>query len=217
MQATGNRLHRALGLDIWREIRHLPLRLSAFFALALFMVAVPLGCPGCAPIEAQSTLPEAVETQTGAQGEAHASGRPALEIVAGDLICLSPECSKESLSECTSCELAIRQRSEIAALLKEGKTKDEILDHFAATYGEKVLGNPRSFFAAGTPFLVALCGLIPIVLIMRSRHRQAAAQAVMQAAPKVEAGSVMARRSGKADSGQTDDARLKEALRDFDY
>lgn len=209
MEATENRLNRALGLDIWREIRHLPLRLSAFFALAFFMVAVPLGCPGCAPIEAQSTAPQAVKAAAGTQGEAHAGGRPALEIVAGELICDNPECSKESLSECTSCEYAVRHRAEIALLLEQGKSKDGILDHFAAKYGERILGNPRSFSAAGTPFLVALCGLIPVIYIMRSRHRQAALKAKAQ--------PLSSSKLREPNLGQKDDARLNEALRDFEY
>lgn len=204
MQKGANHLHRALGLDMWCEIRHLPLRLSAFFGLALFMVAVPLGCPGCAPIEAQSSNPRPVE--------AGASGRPALEIVAGELICDNPECSKESLSECTSCEYAVRHRAEIASLLEQGKTKDQILNHFAAKYGERILGNPRSFFASGMPFLVALCGLIPIVYIMRSRHRQAAMKAKAQ--PLL---SRKPRETESDEASRTGDARLNAALRDFDY
>jgi cytochrome c-type biogenesis protein CcmH/NrfF len=201
MQKSANHLRRALGFDMWCEIRHLPLRLSAFSALGLFMVAVPLGCSGCAPIEAQSDKPLPVE--------AHSGGRPTLEVVATELVCDNPECSKESLSECTSCEYAVRHRMEIASLLEQGKSKEEILDHFAGKYGERILGNPRSFSAAGTPFLVALGGLIPVIYIMRSRHRQAALKAKAQPVPP--------RKSRETAFGQTDDARLNEALRDFDY
>lgn len=132
-----------------------------------------------------------------------AAPRPALEEVASELICDYPQCSKESLSECTSCEYAVKYRGEIAAQLEQGQTKEQILNYFASTYGEHLLSNPRNWAAAGIPYLTVLFGLVPLALVLRSRQ----SKPKNHATPPVQ--STLA--------APKEDPRVEEALRDYDY
>ncbi len=186
-------------------LRHRPLQGVVGFAASLCVATSPLGCPGCAS--------EAAQAQELAAPNVSAT-RPApvlvsLDEVASQLICDNPHCSKESLSECTTCEYAVRHRNEIAAMLKQGKSKEQILDFFAATYGEQLLGNPRSPWAAAVPFGAVLLGLIPLGIAARSRRR-----------PKLKKAAKAAASTGRpvGDAAEeSEDARVAAALRDFDF
>jgi cytochrome c-type biogenesis protein CcmH/NrfF len=66
-----------------------------------------------------------VMTRTPLEKELHAA-----------IICMCGTCGRQSLSECT-CSTAGDMRAEISKLVKEGKTKDEVLQYFIAQYGSQ--------------------------------------------------------------------------------
>ena len=176
------------------RIRIGPQRLFSWFGAFVFMATLPLGC---SPEEAKAQL--AATTQEVA---AVAAPRATLEEVAGEFICDHPSCNKESLHECTSCEYAVKYRNEIAAQLKQGHDKEQILNHFAETYGEHLLGAPRSPAAVGVPLLVVLLGLVPLAFVLRSKpHRTLAPQSDLIATKQTP----------------NEDPRVAAALRDYDF
>ncbi len=65
---------------------------------------------------------------------------------------------------------------EIAAFVNEGKTKQEILNYYVNTYGERILAVPVAtgfnLFAWITPILIGLAGIVIIILYLKtSRSR----------------------------------------------
>jgi cytochrome c-type biogenesis protein CcmF len=52
------------------------------------------------------------------------------------IICMCGTCGRQSLSECT-CSTAGDMRTQISTLVKEGKTKDQVLQYFIAQYGSQ--------------------------------------------------------------------------------
>src|SRR4051812_11446374 len=61
--------------------------------------------------------------------------------VARELVCDCPDCGKQSLDQCTDCKIGMKYRGEIAGLIQQGKSKQQILDAFADKHGEHMLGN----------------------------------------------------------------------------
>lgn len=184
-----------------------PVQLCGWFLAIVFMVTAPLGCGGCASGDGSAQ----------AQSTGQSSGRPGLEEVADELICDYPSCSKESLHECTTCEYAKKYRKEISTMLDEGKTKQEILDHFADTYGEHLLGNPRTPVATVVPFAVVLLGLIPLAIMARSAYHQRKQKSQRPVENKRAKAPAKASTSQKHEPGEIEDPRVAAALRDFDY
>ncbi|MBN1678858.1 MAG: cytochrome c-type biogenesis protein CcmH [Anaerolineae bacterium] len=92
-------------------------------------------------------------------------------------------CEGVPLDECESIACH-RWREEIARLISEGKTEDEIIDYFVTRYGTDVAALPRDsqdrFLAFAIPAgLVALLGVIGAVQVWRMRqHGHHAGQAV---------------------------------------
>ena len=62
---------------------------------------------------------------------------PAMNIES-ELIC---HCGCERVLDSCSCATAGQMRDSIQAMVEEGRTQQEILDHFVAQYGEKVLAS----------------------------------------------------------------------------
>ena len=206
-----NRLVSALGLDILSGVKHLSAKACGFFGVALLAVTSPLGCGGCAhpAAHAQQAAP-ATSATSATSASAVSAERPSLDEVAGELICDNPHCSKESLRECTSCENAVRHRDEIARQLGAGKSKAEIVNWFGDTYGEHLLGNPRSQWAAAVPLGAIALGLLPLGLLLRSRRPRTPASTSGPA-------STSHARSPKVPAQEAEDPRVAAALRDFDY
>jgi cytochrome c-type biogenesis protein CcmF len=99
------------------------------------------------------------------------------DIQAG-LICLcgSAGCGKKIVSECT-CAQAAELRSEIAGLVKQGKTKDEVFAHYVAKYGsQEVLAAPvdKGFnrLAWLFPYAAASCFAIAGIFAIRKWSRR---------------------------------------------
>ena len=140
-----------------------------------------------------------------------AQSTPTVEAIAHELVCDCPDCGKQGVDQCmNTCETGRKYAAEIAAQLKQGKTKAQILDHFADTYGEQLLGNPRprgiGRLAPLMPLLALFIGLIPVGFLLRRRKVAQSRQSIV--APSGDS---------KAVDAAPDDPRLAEALRDFDY
>jgi cytochrome c-type biogenesis protein CcmF len=56
--------------------------------------------------------------------------------VQGGIVCMCGGCGRQRISECT-CALAARMRAEVADLIAQGKTKDEIFQFYIAKYGSQ--------------------------------------------------------------------------------
>jgi cytochrome c-type biogenesis protein CcmH/NrfF len=100
------------------------------------------------------------------------------------LICMCRTCGRESLAECT-CSKAVEMRAELAKLVADGKSEQQIVDHYIAEYGsEEPLASPidRGFnrLAWAVPYVLGSAGLLFVgVVAVRwtRRHPDAAADA----------------------------------------
>lgn len=93
-------------------------------------------------------------------------------------------CEGIPLDECESVACR-RWREEIARLLGEGWTRDEIMDHFVERYGADVAALPRStadrILAFATPAVIVLIiGLIGALQVRQLRRRGQQAGAVVR-------------------------------------
>ncbi len=86
----------------------------------------------------------------------------------------APCCYKGTLADHAS-GVAQRMRTEIRAMLTEGKTQEQILAHYKKKYGQAILMEPpkgalSGFLLYGVPFGLAFLGLlIMTVLLIRRR------------------------------------------------
>jgi cytochrome c-type biogenesis protein CcmF len=95
------------------------------------------------------------------------------------VVCMCGTCGRKLVSECT-CVVAEQMRTEIATLVKQGKTKKEILDFYVQKYGsQQPLAEPidEGFnrLAWAFPYLLGLTTLIAVVTIALRWSRPAAA------------------------------------------
>jgi cytochrome c-type biogenesis protein CcmH len=62
-------------------------------------------------------------------------------------------------------------RAEVRAMLAEGKSRDEILDHYVAQYGERILAAPRAqgfnILAYVLPWVVLVMGAWLLILLIK--------------------------------------------------
>lgn len=95
--------------------------------------------------------------------------------VAKKLSC--PTCTGINVADCPT-ETCAQWRAKIGELLAEGKSEGEILDYFAARYGDHVLQVPpkRGFFlwVWVLPVLAILAGLAWLAYLMRAWARRRA-------------------------------------------
>jgi cytochrome c-type biogenesis protein CcmH len=96
--------------------------------------------------------------------------------VAKKLSC--PTCTGINVADCPT-ETCAQWRAKIGEMLVEGKGEQEILDYFAARYGDHVLQVPpkRGFFVLVwiLPVIAILAGLAWLVYLLRGWSRQPAA------------------------------------------
>jgi len=90
-------------------------------------------------------------------------------------------CGRKLVSECT-CAKAEEMRSEIAALVKQGQTKKQILDFYIEKYGsQQPLAEPLdegfNRLAWAFPYVIGVAALLLVVAIARRWSRPAAAVA----------------------------------------
>ncbi len=103
------------------------------------------------------------------------------------LVCLCGSCGKEPVGVC-ACEYAANIKRQIAALVDEGKTEDQILQHFIAQYGsQELLGAPldQGFnrLAWLFPYLAGAGGVVAIgfAAVKWSRHKESDPEAPLPA------------------------------------
>ncbi len=53
-----------------------------------------------------------------------------------DIICMCGTCGRKNLAECT-CVKAADMRTELSGLVKEGKTREEVIQYYVAKYGSQ--------------------------------------------------------------------------------
>lgn len=125
--------------------------------------------------------------------------------VARELVCDCPDCGKQTLDQCPTCETGQKYRAVIAQQLQKGQDKFQVINYFADNYGEHMLGSPRAQgfgrLAMILPPLALALGLIPVALALRSRRSSHRSSSV----PKAEV------------TPKTEDPRVAQALRDFDF
>ena len=95
-----------------------------------------------------------------------------------EIICMCGTCGRKRLSECT-CSEAARMRGELAGLVQQGKTRDQIYQYFMSEFGsQEPLATPidRGFnrLAWAVPYALGLLGLgiATAVAIRWSRAQQ---------------------------------------------
>jgi cytochrome c-type biogenesis protein CcmH len=85
--------------------------------------------------------------------------------IAKQLYC--PVCENTPLDVCPT-EACRQWREQIREMLSEGKTEAEIIDYFAATYGERAAGDPRNkLLAYLVPAVLILLGVVVLVSALR--------------------------------------------------
>jgi len=98
--------------------------------------------------------------------------------VARKLSC--PTCTGINVADCPT-ETCAQWRAKIGEMLVEGRSEQEILDYFAARYGDHVLQVPpkRGFFVLVwiLPVIAILAGLAWLAYLMRGWSRRSAAVA----------------------------------------
>jgi cytochrome c-type biogenesis protein CcmH len=53
-----------------------------------------------------------------------------------DIICMCGTCGRKNLAECT-CSVAADMRTELSGLVKEGKTREDVIQYYVAKYGSQ--------------------------------------------------------------------------------
>ena len=86
--------------------------------------------------------------------------------LAAELRC--PDCAGVSIAESPTSSAA-EIRRQIEALLAEGRSADEVRDHFVARYGEWILLSPRLPIAWALPAVALVIGIAVLVAWLRPR------------------------------------------------
>jgi len=118
-----------------------------------------------------------------------------------EIICMCGTCGRKRIGECT-CSEAAGMREEVARLVAEGKTREQIYAYYIAKYGsQEPLASPidEGFnrLAWFFPYLIGASGAASIAVVAFRWSRREAAQEDSQAAPDA-----------------TDDPALRERLDD---
>jgi len=150
-------------------LARLPAR-DAVGTTAMVLLALLLGG---APLSAQQHDANAIDEQM-------APANPRNEVEASlyrRFVCLCGSCGKEPIGTCT-CGYAAGVRKEVGELVDQGKTEDEIVQHFIAKYGsQELLGAPLDQgigrFAWLFPYLVGAGAMIGVGLVAMRWTRQA--------------------------------------------
>jgi cytochrome c-type biogenesis protein CcmF len=186
VQAQSATLHVVVNpLVNWIWMGFMVLALGTFIALlperafAFALSRVPAGAATTTLLLLALAAPLHAQHSEGAS-EAFLVPRTPLERqLQHEIICMCRGCGRQRLSECT-CSLAARMRGEIAKLVGEGKSREQVYDYFMAQWGsQEPLATPidKGFnrLAWAAPYMIGLMGAVGIgVLALRwSRHAPA--------------------------------------------
>ncbi len=146
-----------------------------------------------------------------------------IDSIQANLMC---QCGCTMVLISCDCGTAEQMRSEIKAMLDQGKTQDEILSFYVGKYGDKVLSAPKAegfnLSAYITPFIVILLSALAIGLIVRRwviQTRIAPAKPEHLVAPVVTASADPSTSHGVSEanpSGQALRAQLQKELSEFE-
>jgi cytochrome c-type biogenesis protein CcmH/NrfF len=90
----------------------------------IFLLMLSLASPALAQhVETGGSAPVAVYSQTERE-------------LQRDIVCMCGTCGRKNLAECT-CSKAADMRAEISTLVKEGKTREDVIQYFVAQYGSQ--------------------------------------------------------------------------------
>ena len=190
-------------MAIGTGIALLPERAYAFAAAKLPAGAV------VAPMLLLLLLPHAALAQhvENAQATLVVPRSPLERELQGEIICMCGTCGRKRIGECT-CSMAAEMRDEVAELVRQGKSREEIYQYYIAKYGsQEPLASPidKGFnrLAWFIPYLAGATGALAIafVAVRWSRREGQAARLVSDTA---------------ADSDPALNARLNDELRDLD-
>ena len=148
--------------------------------------------------------------------EGSASGETVYTI-ARDLMCLCPSCAGKALDQCEpGCHDGQELRDEVAAMMRKGQGREQILKAMAAAHGPVILGSPPSegwgILAVAIPFACRAAASIPLWRFTRGRR---AAEAASGGRTGSKRGARA--RSAEAAAPAAEDARVAAALKDFDF
>lgn len=130
---------------------------------------------------------------------------PAEQDLYGSIICMCGTCGRKRVGECT-CSIAARMRGEIADLVKQGKTRDDVIRFYVAKYGsQEPLAEPidEGFnrLAWFVPYTLGVGSIVVVAVLARRWSR---------VSPPVAVAGV----AGASDP--TLEARLNDELRNLD-
>jgi cytochrome c-type biogenesis protein CcmF len=116
---------------------------------------------------------------------------PAERDLQRDIICMCGTCGRKNLAECT-CSMAADMRTELTGLVKQGKTRDEVIQYYVAKFGsQEPLASPidKGFnrLAWLFPYTVggfaAIAGVVMVRRWSRRQETPAEATAVVTSEP----------------------------------
>jgi cytochrome c-type biogenesis protein CcmH/NrfF len=125
----------------------------------------------------------------------------------GEIICMCGTCGRKRIGECT-CSMAAEMREEVAGLVRQGKSREEIYQYYIAKYGsQEPLASPidKGFnrLAWLIPYLAGTTGALAIGFVaLRWSRRET---------PQASTG-----RDTDLDTDSELNARLNDELRDLD-
>jgi cytochrome c-type biogenesis protein CcmF len=130
-----------------------------------------------------------------------------------EIICMCGTCGRRRIGECT-CPLAAEMRKQVADLVAQGKSRDEVYAFFMAKYGsEEPLSSPidKGFnrLAWALPYVVGSVSAIGAVVLARKWSHTKAAE------PGAAGGDVTTTAAAAPHDSQLED-RLADELRDLD-
>jgi cytochrome c-type biogenesis protein CcmH len=105
-------------------------------------------------------------------GSADGPGEEKIRRIEDSLI--APCCWNQPISQHYSA-ISEQMRKEVREMAEAGKSRDEILDHYVAIYGERILAAPRpkgfNRLAYILPYTALLMGGVVLVAVLRKRLR----------------------------------------------
>jgi len=142
-----------------------------------------------------------------------------INAVAKKLSC--PTCTGINVADCPT-ETCAQWRAKIGEMLTEGRSEQEILDYFAARYGDHVLQVPpkRGFFVLVwvLPVIAIVVGLVWLVYLMRGWSRQTASATVRhsEGAQHPQGEAAVATSGAPDEGGLIEDEYLQRVKQDLE-